>query len=217
MVIASEPSSQDDASRLAREFRGGREEAFPELVELLRERLYRVAYRLTGSSDDALDAVQDAFVKVYRDIDAWNERSAFYSWLYRVATNLAIDRLRRRKKDRELMTERARDREAPEAGGAGRDNVAEMIDARATEHELGRLARAVQGLPEGQRTIVVLRHYEGLSLKEISEMRGVALGTVKSTLHQAFRNLQRMFGAAAPSPRGAADENEEVSNDDERS
>ena len=83
----------DDGSRLAREFREGREEAFPELVELLRERLYRVAFRLTGSSEDAFDVVQEAFVKVYRDIGAWNERSAFYSWLYRVATNLAIDKL----------------------------------------------------------------------------------------------------------------------------
>jgi RNA polymerase sigma-70 factor (ECF subfamily) len=180
----------DDASRLAREFRDGREEAFPELVELLRERLYRVAYRLTGSADDALDVVQDAFVKVYKDIGAWNERSAFYSWLYRVATNLAIDKLRRRKKDREIANGVARER--PDAGG---DNVDELIEARATQHDLGRLAAAVAALPEGQRVVVTLRHYEGLSLKEIADLRGIALGTVKSTLHQAFRNLQRLMGA----------------------
>ena len=171
-------------SRLAREFRDGREEAFPEIVECLRERLYRVAFRLTGSSDDALDVVQDTFVKVYRDIESWNERSAFYSWLYRVATNLAIDRLRRRKKDRELANGAARERPAEQ------DNVAELVDARATEHELERLSKAVAGLPEGQRAVVTLRHYEGLSLKEIADLRGVALGTVKSTLHQAFRSLQ---------------------------
>jgi RNA polymerase sigma-70 factor, ECF subfamily len=165
-------------------------------VELLRERLYRVAFRLTGSQEDALDVVQDAFVKVYRDIDAWNERSAFYSWLYRVATNLAIDRLRRRKKDRELANEVLRER-GGEAAGTDRDNVAELVDLRETEHELGRLARAVAALPESQRVIVTLRHYEGLSLKEIADMRGVALGTVKSTLHQAFRSLQRALGAGA--------------------
>lgn len=180
----------DDATRLAREFRDGREEAFPELVELLRERLFRLAWRLTGSSEDAFDCVQDAFVKVYRDIGAWNERSAFYSWLYRVTTNLAIDRLRRRKKDRELASDVARERPL-----AGRDTVAEVIERNATEHELGRLARAVAGLPDGQRVVVTLRHYEGLSLQEIAEQRGIALGTVKSTLHQAFRNLQRALGA----------------------
>ena len=186
-----EQTRDDDGSRLAREFRDGREEAFPELVELLRERLYRVAFRLTGSSDDAFDVVQEAFVKVYKDIGAWNERSAFYSWLYRVTTNLAIDRLRRRKKDRELASGVAAERR-PEA-----NNVDELIEARATEHELGRLAAAVATLPEGQRTVVTLRHYEGLSLKEIADIRGCALGTVKSTLHQAFRSIQRALGVSS--------------------
>src|SRR6266404_4754446 len=125
-MATTELERSDDSSRLAREFRGGREEAFPELVELLRERLYRVAYRLTGSAEDALDVVQDAFVKVYKDIGAWNERSAFYSWLYRVATNLAIDRLRRRRKDRETASDLARERGEP---GGEADHVAEIADA----------------------------------------------------------------------------------------
>jgi RNA polymerase sigma-70 factor (ECF subfamily) len=178
----------DDGSRLAREFREGREDAYPELVGLYRERLFRLAFRLTGSSEDALDVVQDAFVKVYKDIGSWNERSAFYSWLYRVASNLAIDRLRRRRKDRELANGVAQDR------AEGRDNVAELVEQRANEHALTRLAAAVATLPEGQRTVVTLRHYEGLSLKEIAEIRGCALGTVKSTLHQAFRSIQRALG-----------------------
>lgn len=192
----------DDVSRLARELRDGREEAFPELVELLRERLYRLAFRLTGSQEDALDVVQDAFVKVYRDIASWNERSAFYSWLYRVATNLAIDRLRRRKKEREAAGEIGRERFGGARGGAS-DEIEDLVEARATEHELRRLARAVAGLPEGQRVVVTLRHYEGLSLKEIAGLRGIALGTVKSTLHQAFRNLQRALGVRAEAEGGS--------------
>jgi RNA polymerase sigma-70 factor (ECF subfamily) len=159
-----------------------------------------VAFRLTGSSEDALDVVQDTFVKVYRDIESWNERSAFYSWLYRVATNLAIDRLRRRKKDRELANGAAHERATEQ------DNVAELVDARATEHELERLSKAVALLPEGQRTVVTLRHYEGLSLREIADLRGVALGTVKSTLHQAFRSLQRALGVSAGTAPAAEQE-----------
>ena len=178
----------DDGSRLARAFREGHEDAFPELVELYRERLFALAFRLTGSGEDALDVVQDAFVKVYKDIGAWNERSAFYSWLYRVASNLAIDRLRRRKKDRALANGVA------ERASAGLDQIDELVEARATEHALSRLAAAVERLPEGQRTVVTLRHYAGLSLQEIAETRGCALGTVKSTLHQAFRALQRALG-----------------------
>ena len=178
----------DEGSRLARAFRDGREDAYPELVELYRERLYALAFRLTGSSEDAFDVVQDAFVKVYKDIGAWNERSAFYSWLYRVTSNLAIDRLRRRKKDRALANGVA------ERASEARDQIEDLVEARATEHALARLSAAVERLPEGQRTVVTLRHYAGLSLQEIADARGCALGTVKSTLHQAFRALQRALG-----------------------
>ncbi len=181
--------ADDLGTRLAREFRDGREEAFPELVELFRERLFRLAYRLTGSTEDAFDVVQDTFLRIYRDIGAWNERSAFYSWVYRVASNLAIDRLRRRKKERALAAGLARERP-----GEARDAVEEIAEASHLEHELARLAAAVGRLPEGQRAVVTLRHYEGLSLKEIAEIRGCALGTVKSTLHQAFRSIQRALG-----------------------
>lgn len=158
-----------------------------------------------------MDVVQDTFVKVYRDIGAWNERSAFYSWLYRVATNLAIDKLRKRKKDRELANGVARER-----GAEGHDQIDELVEARATEHELRRLAQAVAALPEGQRMIVTLRHYEGLSLKEISDVRGVALGTVKSTLHQAFRSLQRLLGASDAAANGAVGRKEIGDEDDAR-
>jgi RNA polymerase sigma-70 factor (ECF subfamily) len=193
-----EPVRDDPGSRLAREFRDGREDAFPELVELFRERLYRLAFRLTGSSDDALDAVQETFLKVYRDIGSWNERSAFYSWLYRITLNLAIDRLRRRKKDRTLASGLVREhREAV-------DPLGDLVEERAREHDLARLRAAVAALPEGQRTVITLRHYEGLSLKEIAEVRGCALGTVKSTLHQAFRSIQRALGIAPSGGERAA-------------
>jgi RNA polymerase sigma-70 factor (ECF subfamily) len=190
---AEEPAGAGaDGSRLARAFRDGSEEAFAELVELYRERLYRLAYRLTGSADDALDVVQDAFYKVYKGIDAWNERSAFYSWLYRVATNLAIDRLRRRRKDRVIQQDLLA-RGQPHA-----DDPSEVVAERGEAlHRLAKVRRGIEALPEIQRAVMVLRHYEGLSLKEIAEQRGVALGTIKSTLHQAFRNLTRSLGVEA--------------------
>jgi len=176
----------DEGSRLARAFRAGDEEAFAGLVALFRERLYRLAYRLTGSSEDALDVVQDALWKVYRSIGQWNERSAFYSWLYRVTTNLSIDRLRRRKKNRDLLAHARQERRAPVP-----DPAATVSSRDDHDHHLAIVQRLVYELPEGQRAVMVLRHFEGLSLKEIAEVRGCAVGTVKSALHQAFRNLQR--------------------------
>ncbi len=184
----------DEGSRLAREFRQGREESFADLVVLFRDRLYRLAFRLTGRQEDALDVVQETFVKVYRDVAAWNERSAFYSWLYRVASNLAIDRLRRRRKERELVQGAAA---AEQERGERNNNIEDLVEASDRDAKLRRLRAAVEGLPEAQREIVVLRHFEGLSLKEIADARGCALGTVKSTLHQAFRSLVRVMNPEA--------------------
>ncbi len=177
----------DEISALARRFRDGDEHAFEALQHRVRERLYRLAYRLTGRRDDALDVVQDALFKAYRDIARWNERASFYSWLYRVATNLAIDRLRRRKRVRALH-----ERLAARAGGPPRRGAEhiEHVDRRHDlDHQLARVRRALDRLPPGQRAVMVLRHFEGLSLAEIAEVRGCALGTVKSALHQAFKNL----------------------------
>lgn len=185
---------------LARAFARGDESAFEALQAQVRDRLYRLAYRITGRRDDALDVVQDALFKVYRDIGAWNERSAFYSWLYRVTTNLAIDRLRRRRRRTVLqqrIAERSSRRPRP---GAEHEAV---VDARHDDAvRLAQLRRAVDRLAPQQRAVVALRHYEGLPLAEIARIRGCALGTVKSTLHQALRNLQRMLAAERRSEGG---------------
>lgn len=191
---ADQVPRQDEGSRLARAFRAGDEEAFAGLVALFRERLYRLAYRLTGSAEDALDVVQDALWKVYRNIGGWNERSAFYSWLYRVTTNLAIDRLRRRRKDRDLVAHARQERRPPVP-----DPAATVSSRDDRDHHLAIVERHIAALPDGQRAVMVLRHFEGLSLKEIAEVRGCAIGTVKSALHQAFRNVQRGLEAEADS------------------
>ncbi|MHC4393466.1 MAG: RNA polymerase sigma factor [Planctomycetota bacterium] len=178
----------DDGTLLARAFRHGDEQAYADLVTLYRDRLYRLAYRLTGRQEDALDVVQDAFLKVYKDINAWTERASFYSWVYRVTSNLAIDRLRRRKRDRSAkakIQERTRSF-VPDPT----DAIAELSERR---HRLGMVKAAIDTLPEGQREIMVLRHFEGLSLREIATLRGCALGTVKSTLFQALKSLKRQL------------------------
>ena len=179
----------DDGDRLARRFREGDVAAFATLVDLYQERLYRVAYRIVGRTDDALDVVQDALVKLHGSIASWDERAAFFSWAYRIVTNLAIDNLRRRGRDR-----RAREEIALERSEAVYDVPPPDLDAGDVRALVGRAREAIEALPPKQRAIVALRHYEGLSLKEIAEIRSCAVGTVKSTLHQAFANLRRVLG-----------------------
>jgi RNA polymerase sigma-70 factor (ECF subfamily) len=175
---------------LALEFRGGDREAFVALVDALQDRFFRIAYRVVGDPDTALDVAQDAFVKIHDRIDRWDGESRFTSWAYRVVTNLAIDGLRRRKRERKAWEGRAS--EQPEYL---EDHSRDTIMAEEKVQLVERVKQAIDELPPGQRAIVALRHYEGFTLKEIAEIRGCALGTVKSTLHQAFRSLRRTLGS----------------------
>ena len=177
----------DDA--LARAFQDGDQDAFARLIDLYQDRFYRVAYRVVGDPDDALDVVQDAFVKIHKRISSWDQRSRFSSWAYRIVTNQAIDGLRRRGRERKAVEHLAQ--ELPEAQDGHNDAA---LVAQERTQLLRRVRAAIDDLPPGQRAIVALRHYEGFSLKDIAEVRGCALGTVKSTLHQAFRSLRRTLG-----------------------
>jgi len=173
---------------IARAFRSGDREAFGKLIDCYQERLYRLAYRVTGNADDALDVVQDAFVRIHRSRESWDGRAAFYSWAYRITTNMAIDHVRRRGRDR-----KARDHIIFDQGDALAQAPASIdpIEAADQRRLLRRVRNAIDELPPGQRAVIALRHYESLTLAQIAEIRGCAIGTVKSTLHQAVRKLRR--------------------------
>lgn len=189
--------SQPDASlelrergdALAQAFQDGEPQAFADLVDLFQERFYRVAFRILGDPDEALDVVQDAFVKIHAAIGSWDGEARFGSWAFRIVTNLAIDGLRRRGRERKACEGRAQEQADYQEDVAGEGLVAEEQSALVIQ-----IKSAIDSLPPGQRAIVALRHYEGFSLKEIADIRGCALGTVKSTLHQAFRNLRNNLG-----------------------
>ena len=118
----------------------------------------------------------------------------FFSWSYRIVTNLAIDSLRKKGRDRKARAAAAHDRseayDDPEPQDVSDEEVAKLV---------GRAREAIDALPPGQKAIVALRHYENLSLKEIADIRGCAVGTVKSTLHQAFTSLRKALGGDAGS------------------
>lgn len=178
-----------DGEQLAHAFREGDEAAFADLIDAYQERFYRVAYRVSCDPDEALDVVQDAFVKIHRSIGSWDGTSRFSSWAFRIVTNLAIDGIRRKGRERRAWEARATDQS--EAVVEAQD---ENLVAEERKDLVVKVKAAISALPEGQRAIVALRHYEGFSLKEIAEVRGCALGTVKSTLHQAFRSLRKTLG-----------------------
>ncbi len=173
---------------LALALKAGQDPAFDELTRRHQGRVYAVAYRLTSNREDALDVAQDVLVKAYQKIEMWQPTSGFVPWLMRLTRNQAIDLLRRRK--------RRRCEPLDEADPAVRDGVSSERDLSDTERQVrageidARVQQALGVLSPAQRVVFVLRHYEGLQLAEIAEVRGCTVGSVKVHLFRALKKMQ---------------------------
>jgi len=171
---------------LALALKAGNEYAFDEIVRRCQGRVYAVAYRLTSNREDALDVAQEAFLKVYRKIDAWKPRGGFVPWLLRLTTNQALDHLRRRKRrPQESLDASPGEPAAP--GGTQATDTDRLVGALEIEE---RVQSALEVLSPSQRAVFVMRHYEGLQLSEIADVLGCTLGSVKVHLFRALKKLQ---------------------------
>src|SRR5918994_88250 len=179
-----EPSDRELMVALAQ----GDRDALSPLMERHYRRIYRVALSYLRDPDEALDVVQETFVKAFQNAARWDARAEVGSWLTRIGINQAIDRYRR--------VRRRRQSEQPFEEGAGDHDGRWSHDGPSPERlvlgrEMGaRIAGALRGLPERQRAIVVLRHYDEMTLEEIADTLGISLGTVKSSLHRAIHRLR---------------------------
>jgi RNA polymerase sigma-70 factor (ECF subfamily) len=176
-------SDRELMGRLAR----GDRDALAPLMERHSRRVHRIALAYLRNVDDALDVVQDTFVKAFEHAGRWNADSEVGPWLAKIAVNQSIDRYRREKRRRASFEPLAEgdhhealssDQPSPEARAAG------------SETSL-RIAAALRALPERQRAVFVLRHYEERSLEEIAGILEMRLGTVKSSLHRAIHEMRR--------------------------
>jgi RNA polymerase sigma-70 factor (ECF subfamily) len=166
----------------------GDRKAFGQLVRRHREGVVNVVYRLCGDADLAEEAAQEAFIRAWTNLPRYRPRSPFRNWLYRIASNVAIDALRREKETVELE---AVPLVHPDGGP-------EVLAERRERGE--RVRQAVLDLPPASRAVIVLREYEGLSYKEIADTLGIPMGTVMSRLNYA-RGLLRQ--TLAPYMEGA--------------
>jgi RNA polymerase sigma-70 factor (ECF subfamily) len=189
-VTAPTPPERDDllVARAAR----GDQAALDELFRRYRDPAYRVAYRLLGNAEDALDAVQDGFIKALTHLPGFERRSSFKTWLLRVVSNAALDLGRQRRRRDELsavVTERV-----VIDGGSTPDHLDPMREAE--EADLRRaLAEALRLLPEAQRRTFVLHVDGGLSYREVADAMGISIGTVMSRLFYARQKLKGMLAA----------------------
>ena len=186
VVTASCPPAPSDEQLLGR-FAGGDQEVLDELFKRYRLVAYRVAYRLLGNEADALDAVQDGFVKALTHLPGFQGRSTFKTWLLRVVSNAALD----------LGRQRSR-REGFSLDGLGNGNresyerlsLDDPADGLAREDLRRLLGRALAALPEAQRKTFVLHAEAELTYKEVAEVLEISIGTVMSRLFYARKKLR---------------------------
>jgi len=184
-----------DAALVARALSGD-PKAFEEIYERHRGAVFKVSYGMTRSGEDALDVVQETFLKAHKSLARFEQRASLTTWLCQIAVHQAIDLSRRRKvRHAESLDERL----VSDSNAAGR--AAEVGPAaQASERELSQaLERALGKLSEKHRTVFVLYTVKGLSYKEIADSVGCSIGTVMSRLFYARKNLQQMLGDFARS------------------
>lgn len=205
--LVAEDSLIPTEDELIARCQSGDRQAFEVLVRKYQRRAYGIAYGVLRNPDDAMDAAQDAFVKVFRNIEGFKGNSSFYTWFYRIVVNVCIDQYRKRKKSKSVEYDDTY-RRPDEAEGVHplQGNTRLMRpDEKFRQEELGEvLTAAVETLSENHRTIILLREVEGLSYEEIAEVMDCHLGTVMSRLHHARKNLQnalKPYLEAAGDPR----------------
>ncbi|OJW19469.1 MAG: hypothetical protein BGO49_09110 [Planctomycetales bacterium 71-10] len=196
-------SNRDDSS-LVEACRAGRTEAYGELVARYQGRLYPMVLRLVGSREDALDVLQDAFVRGFEKLDQYRGGSSFYTWIYRIAVNLAMNRLRRRRFRRALSLLDPRGVrpafDPPDESPTG----APSYEAERAERE-AMVESALNALEPDHRAVVILKDFEGRRYEEIGELLGIPVGTVRSRLHRARQQLRRrLLPLAEEGPPGTA-------------
>jgi RNA polymerase sigma-70 factor, ECF subfamily len=178
------------------------ERAFNELVELYQERVFRLVFRMLGRRDEAEDLVQEVFVQVFKAIGTFRGDSKLATWIYRIAVNLCKNRVKylwRRKADAQDEFEATQERHASEeALGVTTGEIAGPEQAvRGFQLELI-IKECIAELEPDFSEVLVLRDIEGLSYEEITEITGLAEGTVKSRIHRARVTLkakvERLFG-----------------------
>ena len=196
-TVASLP--QLDERCLVVEAQAGSRHAFEELVRRYDRDVLRLALNLMKRPEDARDVYQEAFLKVYRNLHRFRFECSFYTWLYRIVTNVCLDQLRRRQARPEDQ--------APEAGSAHDEGITDFFERQKEQRPtldperrlLGqeiqtRIASAMELLSPRERVVFEMKHYQGLKLRAIGDALGTTEETVKNSLFRATRKLRSQLG-----------------------
>jgi RNA polymerase sigma-70 factor (ECF subfamily) len=178
-------------TRLAKLARNGDRVAFTELVELYQDKIFHLAYRMLNNRHEAEDAVQETFLRVYTNLHRYDETQKFSTWIFRIGTNLCIDRLRKRKNmtfslDAEMPDGEGNDYYAMLPGHE--DTPEKQVIVSETQQQI---RDAIETLPVKYKSVVILRYLHDMSLQEIGDVLDMPVTTVKTRVHRGREFLRK--------------------------
>ncbi|HVT18728.1 MAG TPA: RNA polymerase sigma factor [Thermoanaerobaculia bacterium] len=187
-MSGSEKAAADPGWEVLARVAAGEVDAFATLVEAHQDRLLRLCERLLGDVEEARDAAQEVFLRAFRKAAEFQPQGQVFTWLYRIATNYCLNKLRRRRLVRFIQLEGSEEREAAPIDPP--DSAPDPATALAARQRWGSTRRAIAGLPAGQRAVLILARFEGLSYRQIAEVLGITEGAVESRLFRAMRRIE---------------------------
>ena len=173
-----------EIASLLERIQGGDREAFMTIIGLYQQKVFVMAYSVLRDREDALDAVQETFLRLYQKAGLYRPGNSFQGWLLQMAKNISIDSYRKHRKKRNEW-ETSTPLEDIQVAGEERDSDSVSSDLRTA------FSRGVEKLAERQRMVFVMRHYNELQFNEISEAMRISVGTAKSLHFKAVRNLRK--------------------------
>jgi RNA polymerase sigma-70 factor, ECF subfamily len=166
--------------------RAGKTEAYGVLVRRYQDRLYPTVLRLTGCAEDAQDLLQETFLRAYQKLGRFHGESSFYTWIYRIAVNIALSGRRKRRPTARLDERSSGEPSSPTADP--RETDPSLPVERAERDRI--IQDALNSLAPDHRAVVVLKEFDGLHYEEIGAILGIPVGTVRSRLHRARCDLR---------------------------
>ena len=191
------PSVSLEDVQLIEKTRAGQTEAYGDLVRKYQEGVFNACWRICGHLEDARDITQEAFLKAFENLESFRQESGFFTWVFRIAVNLALSKRRESARRRVVSLEDAKSELGAQAHELIRRTSREWAEPDSEDKALLQccVARAIDELDSDFRTVVVLRDIEGMDYETIAEILEIPVGTVKSRLHRGRMALAASLGA----------------------
>jgi RNA polymerase sigma-70 factor, ECF subfamily len=200
----------NDERALVRAAQKGDDQAFRQLIERYQRRIYQLALGMTKDPDDAMDIAQETFVRVHKYLPSFKGDSSFFTWTYRIATNLCLDAARKKGRGERIDVDEGDEAEIEAAMDPPSHALAGPARQALNQELKEKMDEALQGLSENHRAILLLREVEGLSYEELAKVLGIRKGTVMSRLFHARLKMQNKLreylGEDAPEASGEGEE-----------